>query len=204
MNSAREVHREPDKRLPTATRLALADRQRVGQRSVSLAVDRPRLGRLGPNDDVIACAQACSSTEVHRPVFLSQQTESTLRCLSITISVHAHIMRSPSITSPGRTTFIKVRSIPSSLCPLPVAAVSQSEHRSAGAQVQTPAKTGMMWRMNPKIELILGGLLIGLGIGIWIGIALVAGKDMNGRSVGPSLLLAIVGGVSTRHALSRV
>jgi hypothetical protein len=54
--------------------------------------------------------------------------------------------------------------------------------------------------MNPKLELVLGGLLIGLGVGIWIGIALVAGRDMDGMSVGPSLLLAMIGSVAVRHA----
>jgi hypothetical protein len=60
-----------------------------------------------------------------------------------------------------------------------------------------------MASMSPKIELALGGLLIGLGVGIWIGIALVAGQDMNGMSVGPSLLLALVGAASIRHAVRR-
>ena len=55
--------------------------------------------------------------------------------------------------------------------------------------------------MNPKLELVLGGLLIGLGVGIWIGIALVAGQGMDGKSVGPSLLLAIVGAAGGRHGL---
>jgi hypothetical protein len=41
---------------------------------------------------------------------------------------------------------------------------------------------------------VVGGMLLGLGLGIWIGAALVAGTDMDGMSVIPSLLLAIVGG----------
>jgi hypothetical protein len=57
--------------------------------------------------------------------------------------------------------------------------------------------------MNAKVELVLGGLLIGLGVGIWIGIALVAGDDMNGKSVGPSLLLAMTGGAAINHARLR-
>jgi hypothetical protein len=57
--------------------------------------------------------------------------------------------------------------------------------------------------MNARIELVLGGLPIGLGVGIWIGIALVAGEDMNGMSVGPSLLLAMTGAVAIRHAVGR-
>lgn len=57
--------------------------------------------------------------------------------------------------------------------------------------------------MNARVELVLGGLLIGLGVGIWIGAALVAGEGMNGMSVGPSLLLAMTGGAAIRHALGR-
>jgi hypothetical protein len=47
---------------------ALANCQRVGERGVSLAIDGARLGRLGPNDNVIACAQTSSSPEVCLPV----------------------------------------------------------------------------------------------------------------------------------------
>jgi hypothetical protein len=46
----------------------------------------------------------------------------------------------------------------------------------------------------------IGGGLIGLAFGILIGAALIAGQDMNGMSVGPSLILAIVGGVTLSSA----
>jgi hypothetical protein len=42
-----------------------------------------------------------------------------------------------------------------------------------------------------------------LGVGIWIGIALVAGEDMNGMSVVPSLLLAMTGDAAINHAFRR-
>ena len=46
-------------------------------------------------------------------------TESTPRPMRIAISVHVHIRRSVSSTSPGRNLAQRVRSIPNSLCPLP-------------------------------------------------------------------------------------
>jgi hypothetical protein len=46
----------------------------------------------------------------------------------------------------------------------------------------------------------VGGALIGLALGILIGAALIAGQEMNGMSVGPSLILAIVGGVTLSNA----
>jgi hypothetical protein len=49
-------------------------------------------------------------------------------------------------------------------------------------------------------KVAVGGLLLGLGVGMWIGAGLVAGEDMDGMSVIPSLLLAIAGGGLLSHA----
>jgi hypothetical protein len=50
---------------------------------------------------------------------VSRQTQSTPRCLSITISVQAHIRRAATMTSPSRNSPHNLRSRPSSLCPFP-------------------------------------------------------------------------------------
>ena len=58
--------------------------------------------------------------------------------------------------------------------------------------------------MNVRfLKFTVGGLLLGLGVGIWIGAALVAGTDMDGVSVLPSLLLAGVGSGMISGAVSK-
>jgi hypothetical protein len=51
------------------------------------------------------------------------------------------------------------------------------------------------------IQLFVGGLLVGLAFGLWIGRALVDGSDLSTSAVMPSLLLAMAGASLTANSV---